>query len=69
MSDQTRIAGYAFAVDMAISWAFDHEESRYYEGMADGLRVWAAAATEAQWKTDRHRIKEAREAAKKPVAA
>lgn len=69
MSEQTRSAGYAFAVYMAINLAFDHNESRYYEGMADGLRVLAKAATVEQWNVDSQRIKEAREAAKQPVAA
>jgi hypothetical protein len=54
--------GYAFAVEQAIETAWDRASSKFYEGMACGLCLWAKAVTEQQWTIDRYRIKEAREA-------
>lgn len=54
--------GYAFAVEQAIETAWDRASSKFYEGMACGLCVWAKAVPEECWTIDQYRIKEAREA-------
>ena len=59
MSEKERMiaSGYEFAVDMAMEWAYDREEAKFWMGMIVGLGAWAKAVTNEQLGDDMKRIR------------
>lgn len=59
MTEKERMiaAGYEFALQQAMEWAYDHEEARFWMGMIVGLGKWAKAVPEEQVTADMNRVR------------
>lgn len=59
MSEKERMiaSGYKFAVDMAMEWAYDREEARFWMGGMVALAKWAKAVPEDRVTADMNRVR------------
>lgn len=59
MSEKERMiaAGYKSAVDMAMVWAYDREEARFWMGGMVALAKWAGAVGDDQLTADMNRVR------------
>ncbi len=59
MSEKERMiaSGYEFAVDMAMEWAYDREEARFWMGAMVALAKWARATGDEQLTADMNRVR------------